>query len=379
MKKVTSLALIVGGLTLATVSTLQNTALAEEGRFASYLSPKNPVVEFVAEPFIERVKKDSNGELTYKLYAGGSLLGGKNTAAGLRDGIADIGQIVFNYNPSEFPHSILIADMAMYGNMPAAISAATTEFMMLHCDGCIDDYKRNGIVVLGGASATAFQLMSKSDLSTLASLEGKKIRTPGGLYARWATSVGAVPVSIPSSEMYEALSRGQVDVVVNPLGAMKSHSLWDIAKKVTMIDIASFRPWGVFSISAKHWNGLTDDQRTILMKNAAIGLIDTSYGYQKKDDEVLAMVKEKEVELIEPTAEVKNSIEEFKKADWAVIIEQAKTKYKIEDPEPLMNKMVDLIKKWEEKFEPIKDDNAAMSDMLYDEVLSKVDAKSLGQ
>lgn len=380
MRKITLLVLGVGGLILATMVINQNTAIAKDtGRYASFLSPKNPVVEHVAKPFIERVRKDSNGELTYKLYSGGSLLGGKNMAPGLRDGIADIGQIAFAYYPSEFPYSILIADMSMYGTFPPAVSAATTEFMMLHCGGCIEDYKRNGIVVLGGGSTTGFQIMSKEDLSTIESLKGKKIRTGSPQLARWAKQIGAVPVSIPSSEMYEALSRGQVDAVMNPLGAMKSHSIWDIAKKVTMVNLGIYRPWGVFSINRKHWNGLTDDQRKILMKNAAIGLIDTSNGYQKKDDEVLKMAVEKKLELIEPSEGVKKSIEMFQKSDWTIMVEQAKSKYKIADPEPLMKKMLDLIKKWENKFEPIKGDNAAMAEMLWTDVFAKVDAKALGR
>ena len=44
-----------------------------------------------------------------------------------------------------------------------------------------------------------------------------------------------------------------------------------------------------------------------------------------------------------------------------------------------MEKFVELIEKWEAKYEPIKGDNAAMADMLWTEVFAKVDAKTLGQ
>ena len=378
MKMQLSIPRVSGVLSLATALVVQSAAFADEGRFASFLPPSNPVIETVANPFIERVKKDSGGELTYKLFSGGALLTGKTTVQGLRAGVADIGQVVFNYNPSEFPHTILVGDMAMYGDLPPAVTAATTEYLLLHCNECIDEYKKQGLVVLGGAAATPFQLMGNEDVSTLDALEGKKVRAPGGAYGRWVASVGAVPVSMPSSEMYEALSRGTVDLVVNPLGAMKSHSLWDVAKKVTLVDLGAFRPWGVVVVSTRHWNELSDEQHQILMKNASISLIDTSFGYQAKDDEVLAEAAANGLELIEPSEEVRQSIVDFKAADWATVIEQAQNKHGISEPEAMMIKIVELIEKWEDKFEPIKDDKPAMSDMLYREVLSKVDPRSLG-
>ncbi len=371
---------LMTGLALAASVALSGTALAkDQGRFASFLSPKNPVVEFGAEPFIERVEKDSNGELTFKLFAGGSLLGGKNMVQGLRDGVADVGQIVFGYYPAEFPYASLIADMAIYGTYPPAVSAAVTEFNFLHCQGCLDDYKRNGLVVLGSASTSAYQLLGKEDVSELESLKGMRIRAAGALWSRWLDYVGAIPVSMPSSEMYESISRGQVDVVMQPIGAMKSHSIWDIAKKATILNLGTYRSWGIFSISAKYWDTLSVPEREILMKNAAIGLIDTSAGYMVKDAEAEAMLEKKGVELIEPSEGLKNSVSEFLKTDRATVIETAKTQYKIEDPEPLMDKFVELIEKWEAKFEPIKGDNAAMADMLWNEVFAKVDPATLGQ
>lgn len=376
IKRISALA----GVALVASVALSGTSVAQDqGRFASFLSPKNPVVEFGAVPFIERVEKDSNGELTYKLFAGRSLLGGKNMVQGLRDGVADIGQIVFGYYPAEFPYASLIADMAIYGSFPPAISAAVTEFNFLHCTGCLDDYKRNGIVVLGSASTSVYQLLAKEDVSTLEAIKGKKVRAAGALWARWLNFVGAIPVSIPSSEMYEAMSRGQVDIAMQPTGALKSHSIWDIGRKVTMLNLGTYRSWGIFSISAKHWDTLTVPQKEILMKNAAIGLIQTSAGYMEKDAEVEAMAEEKNVELIEPSEELKNSVEEFLKSDRATVIETAKNQYKIADPEPLMDKLVELIEKWEEKYEPIKDDNKAMADMLWNEVFAKVDVKTLGK
>ncbi len=145
------------------------------------------------------------------------------------------------------------------------------------------------------------------------------------------------------------------------------------------MNLGTYRSWGIYSISLKYWNSLTVPQREILMRNAAIGLIQTSKGYMKADEEVTALADEKKLEFFEPSDELKKSVEEFLKADRATVVETAKTKYQIADPEPLMDKLVELIGKWEKQFEPIKNDDAAMADMLWDQVLSKVDVRTLGQ
>ncbi len=379
MKTALSKISLVAGVALAASAAFASVSVAAEGRFASFVSPKNPVVEYGAVPFIERVTKETNGELTYKMYAGGALLGGKNMVSGLADGVADIGQIVFGYYPAEFPYASLIADMAIYGKYAPAVAAAVTEFNFNHCAGCLEDYKRNGLVVLGSTSTSAYQLLAKEDVSNVESLKGKKIRTAGALWSRWATSVGAVPVSAPSSEMYEQMSRGQVEIAIQPTGALKSHSIWDVGKDVVMLDLGTYPSWGIFSFSAKHWASLSNEHRTILMKNAAIGLIEAALGYMVLDEEVEAVAAEKGVKLIKPSEGLVNSVTEFLKNDRATVIEMAKTKYNIADPEPLMDKYVELINKWEAKFEPVRGDKDAMAQMLWDEVMSKVDVATFGQ
>ncbi|MFB9355712.1 C4-dicarboxylate TRAP transporter substrate-binding protein [Sneathiella chinensis] len=330
-------------------------------------------------PFLERVEADSNGEMTYKLYSGGAILGGKNMVEGLRNGVADIGQIVFGYYPAEFPYANLIADMAIYGNFPPAVSAAMTEFNFMHCGGCLEDYKRNGLVVLGTTSTSAYQLIGNEDLSDVETLKGLKIRTPGALWARWVRHVGGVPIATSASEMYEAFSRGQIDAVMQPIGAMRSHSLWDISNKITEINLGTYRSWGVFSVSRLHWAKLTEAQRKILMKNASIGLIGTARGYMKGDDLVREEADKKNLEFFAPSEGLKASVTDFLKSDRAQVIEMAKDKYKIADPEPLMDTLIDLIEKWHGKYEPIQGDDMAMANMLWDEVLSKVDVMALGQ
>lgn len=356
-------------------------ATAKEATFAAWLPPKHPTVVGGAETFTKGVTADSNGEMTFKLITGGALLGAKDTVNGLADGLAAMGQVAFSYYPAEFPHSTLAGEMAILGSNPLAIAAATTEFSLLACAPCQAEYKAAGIVSLGNASTGAYELVTVKPVLSADDIKGMKIRAPGLLWERWLESVGAVPVSVPSSEMYESISRGQLDGTMTPLGSLKSMSLWDETKYVTRIGLGSFRSWGVLGVSELHWAGLSDDMRRIYLNNAAAGILGTSKAYMAKDSVALAESADKGVEILQPGDTLLAATDTFLQDDRATIIANAKSAMGIAEPEPFMDTYAALIIKWEEKFAglSVDDDFDKMVNMLTEAVYNKLDAATYGQ
>ncbi len=373
IKKAAATAVLVGTLSMS----LGVPAMAEN-RFAAWLPPKHPAVTGAAVPFIKRVEKDSNGKLTFKLIAGGALLGAKNTVSGLRDGVASMGQVAFSYYPAEFPHSALVADLAMIGGNPLAVAAAVTEFTMLDCKPCQDEFKAAGIVHLGNASTSSYALISKVELNSPEALKGIKIRTPGLVWDRWARSVGAVPIDITSSEMLEALSRGQVDATLQPVGAMRTHSLWDVAKFVTNARLGTYRSWGVLTVAAGYWQNLSAKQRRIFLNNSAQSVLGATWEYVKQDQVAEAEFANKGVTMVEPSKALRDEINNFNAKDRAAVIANAKSKLGIANPEPLIATYVALIKKWDGKYKGLGHNIQKMSQMLTKEVYDKVNANTYG-
>lgn len=57
-----------------------------------------------------------------------------------------------------------------------------------------------------------YQIMGRTDkFETLEQLDGKKLRSSGGVQERSVKALGAVPVGIPAPDLYPALQRGTVD------------------------------------------------------------------------------------------------------------------------------------------------------------------------
>ena len=355
-------------------------ATAKEATFAAWLPPKHPTVAGGAETFTKGVTADSNGEMTFKLITGGALLGAKDTVNGLADGLADMGQVAFSYYPAEFPHSTLAGEMAILGSNPLAIAAATTEFSLLACEPCQAEFKASGIISLGNASTGAYELVTSKPVTSADDIKGMKIRAPGLLWERWLEAVGAVSVSIPASETYEGISRGQLDGSMTSVGSLKSASLWDAAKYVTTIGLGSFRSWGVLSVGESHWAELSTDMRRIYLDNAAAGILGTSRAYMAKDSAALAESKDKKVEILEPGETLLAASKAFLDADRATIVSNAQDDMGIADPEPFMDAYAALIIKWEEKYAglSVDDDFDKMVQMLKEEVYDKLDAATYG-
>src|SRR3546814_16008212 len=73
---------------------------------AHYLSPKHPI-GLGYETFASELKKNTNGEVTVRIFAGESQLGAKALSDGVRDQVADNGFDTLTHPPSYSPHGIL--------------------------------------------------------------------------------------------------------------------------------------------------------------------------------------------------------------------------------------------------------------------------------
>lgn len=367
-------ALSVAALTLGLAAT---PAFAREVKFASFQPPKSPAVAEGLIPFTKRVEVDSKGALSFQVFSGGALLGARDTTEGLGSGIAQMGQVVFGYHPAEFPSSVLIANMAMYGKYSPAIAAAVTEYVLLDCPSCRKEYAAQGITVLGLTSTSPYVMIGKKDLSDIKDLKGLKVRTPGALWDRWARDFGATPVNMPSSDMYEALSRGALDVILQPLGSIKSHSFWDIAHDVTLTNLGTYRSWGVFVAGKPFWDGLSAADKRLLLNESARGVLQVALGYMALDETALKEAPQHGVKIHEPDAATEEVMAAFIAKDKANIIANAQGKLGLKDATQRVEILKTLIAKWEKAFAPIHGNLNAMSALLQQDVISKVDLNTL--
>lgn len=372
--------LITGAVAAAALSIAASApAVAETTiRASSWHPPKHPGVVGGYEPYMEYVKRESNGSLNFKFWAGGSLLGAKDTLPGVSNGIADMGVLALTYFPAEFPYAQLMSNLAMLSDNPPAVAAAITELVVLHCTPCRKEFTDKGLVFTSSYSTTPYTLISKSPLKTSADLKGKKFRSAGTVWDRWTEYVGGTSVNVSAAEMFEALDRGGVDVAVFSPAALQAYSLWDVAKYDVMLPLGTYSAMSLFTMNQGFWKDLTDKERRVLLNGSAVGVMGVTFAYMDSDEKAIKLASKHGAEIVKPSTELLKQRDDFIAQDLVKLEKIAKDKYRIDDAGKWIAEYRSLLKKWEQIVKDAQGDRAKLVKAMQDEIYTKVDASKYG-
>jgi TRAP-type C4-dicarboxylate transport system substrate-binding protein len=366
--------LAAGALALLATTAFSKTTI----RASSWHPPKHPGVVGGYIPFMDYVKEASKGDIDFKFWSGGALLGAKDTLPGIRNDVADIGVLALTYFPAEFPYFQLISDLAMLSSNPPAVAAAVTELVALHCAPCRKDFTDKGLVFTSSYSTTPYTLIAKTPLKTTEDLKGKKFRSAGTVWDRWTEHVGGTSVNVSAAEMFEALDRGGVDVAVFSPSALQSFSLWDVAKYDVMLPLGTYAAMSLFTMNQDFWKDLTDEQRRILLNGSAVGAMGVTFGYMKSDESAMKLAKDHQVTIVEPSKELLEQRETFIENDLVKVAAIAKDRYGINDAEKWIKQYRELLKKWEGIVEKTGEDRQQLVKAMQDEIYAKIDPSTYG-
>ena len=362
---------------LATGAVISATpALAEKRVTISNWTSPNHATSRGHAAFAEMTEAEFPDAFDFKLFTGGALLGPKPTLSGLRDGVADVGLLALTYFRSEMPYAQLVADLALLGEDHYAMAGATSEFVMLHCQPCKDEFAKNGMVALSGISTAPYVLLTTVPIVEIADMKGVKLRTGGSVWDRWSTRLGAEPVNVPSSEMYDTMSHGVVTAAVQPVGALKGHSLIEVAKHLTTLPLGTYHSGAIFALSPKFWASLSAEQREQFAKNLPEALAQSEVNYETDDLNVLAEAADLGLTIHEPSPEFLQDLVDFRTTDLSEIARISREERGIEDPEALIATYRELIEKWHglvKPLNPIRDNPQPYADLLRQEIYSKID------
>ncbi|MHA3905029.1 C4-dicarboxylate TRAP transporter substrate-binding protein [Castellaniella sp. WN] len=344
----------------------------------SWLPPKHPGTVGGYEPFMDYVKKNTHGEIDFKFWSGGALMGANDTLPGLENGVADIGVLALTYFPAQFPYFQLISDLAMLSESPPAAAGAVSELIVLDCEPCRKEFLDKGLVFTSGYATTPYTLISKFPIHGPEDLKGKKFRSAGTVWDRWVSYVGGTSVTVSSAEMFEALDRGGLDVAVFSPSGLQSFSLWDIAKYDTLLPLGNYAAMSLFTMNQEFWRDLSDEQRRVMLYGSAIGTMGTTFGYMNSDKAAEDKAAEHGVTLVQPSESLLKQRSEFVEADLKKIAEIAKTRHRIDDAEKWVTRYRELLKKWEGIVERTGGDQAKLVKAMQDEIYAKVDPSRYG-
>ena len=145
-------------------------------------------------------------------------------------------------------------------------------------------------------------LRTDKEVMTPADLEGVKLRMPGSdAWQFLGKALGANPTPMAFTEIYTALQTGSVDGQDNPLPTVVDAKFYEVTKQISLTSHLVDLNYVAFSKAV--WDKLTPEQQQVVQKAAEDAAESGRQAQLKKEDELVAFLKDKGLDVYEPDLE----------------------------------------------------------------------------
>jgi TRAP-type C4-dicarboxylate transport system substrate-binding protein len=279
---------------------------AQELKLAHFMPPQHPMDARVMTPFAQRIGERSGGALTVRVFPAGELGAGPNQQ--YRRAVTGIADIAFNlpqYTPTQFRRSVLLHVPGLFSDPEQA-----TDRIWQNIDALAPDFDQ--VELLAFWTNNPSILFSRDrPVRSLADMRGLKVRVPDPVTASIVEAWGAIPVSLPATEVYNAMSTGVVDAVMIDASAVGSYNLHEVTRHVTL-NIPGALSTFTLIMNRGAWNGLSDDHRDLIRQESGQALSMTAAAaFRAAGERGMGMLRDAGVEMIELDA---GAVAEFEAA-----------------------------------------------------------------
>ncbi len=373
---------IKGLLAGASMLTIAGSAYAQELTFAGGWPPGSAPTQMI-EKYAKTLEGYSDGEVTMRVFPL-SLLSFAESNAGVRDGIADVTGLLTAYFPAEYPNLNMLAEFSELVELEqfasetssVAFAGAISEYVMLNCPDCQKEVAAQNQVYMGAGSTTSYVLQCMVPLTSAADLEGKRIRAAGAYWARWAETVGAVPVSMSINETLEGLNQGVVDCTASNTADFVNFGFIDVVKYVYVgLPGAQFN--FPITMNKDTWSGMSDGAKTALLRAQAELLADMTWVYIEEARDGRERAPGLGIEYGDAPADMVSMNREFINKDKEAIAKIYNERFGIETGAAAADALDELLVKWTDLTKGVEG-GEKLSKLYYDEIFSKIDIASYG-
>lgn len=199
--------------------------------FSHFMSNQHPLHTNILVPFAEAVLEQTEGRVDIKVYPNNELGAPSTTVDQVVGGSLDMGLTLAAYTPGRFPLTTILEfpfmfDSSLQGNLVAAD---------LKQDLQDNDYKDMKLLWIGGTDIA--KILINKPVSDVDGLSGLKLRSPGLIYNDLFHELGATELSLPVSDLYDAMDRGIVDGSLMSPSALISFKLAEVTDNIIDLDV----------------------------------------------------------------------------------------------------------------------------------------------
>jgi len=204
-------------------------------KFAYPASPQGLLNVQGFVPWSEQVTKDSDGTLEVKVFAGGTLANFGNVYDRVINGVIEVGFGIFGPISSDFPKTNVVT---LPFETKTGDEAAMALWRLYEKGIVASEFTR--VKLLGFSVFPNVSLHSRSKpIKTADDIKGWKISAEGRVLSRSLESLGAAPVTLSATELYQALQRGTIDAAAISFPAILTFKLDEVSKFHLQVPLAN--------------------------------------------------------------------------------------------------------------------------------------------
>jgi TRAP-type C4-dicarboxylate transport system substrate-binding protein len=178
----------------------------------------------VLQPWADEITAKTGGKVKFTIYAAGSALGDISKQFDqVRAGAVDVALALPGVPRDRHPRTVLI-------ELPFVVRSAETATKVLgemYDKFLAADFP--GVHMLSLTSTNAGSIHSRTKpIKDLSDLKGMRVRSPTPPITAMLEFLGATPVGLPPTQIYENAEKGTVDAVVMPWGPVGAFKLEEV-------------------------------------------------------------------------------------------------------------------------------------------------------
>ena len=230
-------------------------------RYSDHHPPEEMRSQFLREVFFSSIEKESGGRLKIEAHWNGELANSREALRAAGEGRAvDMALIVPEYMDDDL---LLHRLFQSFPVGPDTWEKQLTLYSRVHAEipAFGEELARQNVVNVLFSTELPVAFFSREPMRGLEDVRGKRWRASSPWQLDWFGNAGAVPVSLPWGETYEALRGGSIDGLMVDL--YRGHMVGAHRAALHML-VSKSLWWGtayLLAMNADTWDGLAEEDR----------------------------------------------------------------------------------------------------------------------
>ncbi len=323
-KKLTTYGAILGttGSTLLAgvfAASLSGSVAAETDLvMSSWLPPRHPVFLNAIKPWAREIEKVTDGRVTVRVL--GKPLGSPPAHFDMaRDDVADITYGLHSFSQDNRFTKAEVGQFSFLGDNAIETSKA---FYTVYTEDLDAEKDHEGTKLLGlFVHGPGLFHNNQRKINTPEDFVGLKIRVPGGYVGSLIESLGATPLFMSSTEVYEKLSRGVIDGATFTYEALTAFNLTDDLKFSMTVPGGIYNTTWFLVMNQGKWDSISDEDQAAIESISGLAFAErVGQAWIDADTAAISEIEASGIELFaapEPVLDaLKESADKLEKA-WA--------------------------------------------------------------